>query len=54
MAVLVLELMKANNGTKTPEFLITHPSNDARIANLTKLASEAKAKANKYGVTSFK
>jgi len=47
--------MKANNGGKTPpQFLSTHPSNDSRIANLTKLAPMAKAEARKFGVTSFK
>jgi len=36
MAVLVLERMKANNVTTTLEFLSKHPSNNNRIANLTK------------------
>ena len=46
--------MKAKNGSTTPEFLSTHPSNDTRIANLTKWAPAAKAEAKKFGVTSFK
>lgn len=47
--------MKANSGGQAPpEFLSTHPSNDARIANLTKLAPDAKAEARKFGVTSFR
>ncbi|MBN4085359.1 M48 family metallopeptidase [Flavobacteriaceae bacterium AH-315-B10] len=47
--------MKANSGGKAPpQFLSTHPSNDSRIANLTKLAPIAKAEARKFGVTSFK
>ena len=47
--------MKANSGGQAPpEFLSTHPSNDTRIANLTKLAPEAKAEAKKFGVTSFR
>ena len=47
--------MKANSGGKTPpEFLSTHPSNDSRIANLTKLAPTAKAEAKKFGITSFR
>lgn len=48
------ERMKANSGGQAPpEFMSTHPSNDSRIANLKKLAPEAKAEAAKYGVTSF-
>ncbi len=35
----------AKNVSTTPEFLSTHPSNDTRIANLTKWAPEAKAEA---------
>ncbi len=47
--------MKANSGGQAPpEMLSTHPSNDTRIANLTKWAPEMKAEARKYGVTSFK
>ena len=46
--------MKAESGGSTPEFLSTHPSNDTRIANLTKWAPLAKAEAKKFGVTSFK
>ena len=47
--------MKANSGAKAPpQILSTHPSNDTRIANLTKLAPEAKAEAKKFGVNSFR
>ncbi|RKE94723.1 M48 family metallopeptidase [Ichthyenterobacterium magnum] len=47
--------MKANSGGQAPpEFLSTHPSNDTRIANLTKWAPEAKAEARKFGITSFR
>jgi len=47
--------MKANSGGQSqPQILSTHPSNDSRIANLTKLAPGAKAEARKFGVTSFK
>ena len=46
--------MKARaGGNAPPEFLSTHPSNDTRIANLTKWSPEAKAEARKFGVTSF-
>lgn len=47
--------MKANSGGKAPpEILSTHPSNDSRIANLTKLAPVAKVEAEKFGVTTFR
>ncbi|MCV6630917.1 MAG: M48 family metallopeptidase [Flavobacteriaceae bacterium] len=47
--------MKAKSGGKAPpEILSTHPSNDARIANLTRLAPAAVAEAKKFGVTSFR
>ena len=47
--------MKANSGGQgPPQFLSTHPSNDTRIANLTKWAPEAKAEAKKFGITSFR
>jgi len=45
---------KILSGGSTPEFLSTHPSNDTRIANLTKWATLAKAESKKFGVTSFK
>jgi predicted Zn-dependent protease len=43
-----------SSGEAPPEFLSTHPSNQTRINNLTEWAPEAKAEAQKYGVTSFK
>jgi len=47
--------MKAKSkGQAPPEFMSTHPSNDTRIANLTKWAPGAKETARKFGVTSFK
>ncbi len=47
--------MKANSGGQAPPMILsTHPSNDSRIANLKKLAPEAKAEARKFGVTSFR
>ncbi|WP_281540699.1 M48 family metallopeptidase [Maribacter aestuarii] len=46
--------MKAQSGGQAPpEFLSTHPSNDTRINNLTVWAPEAKAEAEKFGVTKF-
>ena len=54
-AARLWERMKANSGGQsTPEFLSTHPSNDSRIAELTKLAPAAKEEAKKFGVTSFR
>lgn len=47
--------MKANSGGQAPpEFLSTHPSNDSRIAELTKLAPIAKTEEKKYGITSYR
>ena len=43
-----------SGGQAPPEFLSTHPSNESRIANLTKLAPKAKEEAKKFGVTTFK
>lgn len=43
-----------SGGQAPPEFLSTHPSNDTRIANLTRLAPKAKEEAKKFGVTTFK
>ncbi|GAA4810389.1 M48 family metallopeptidase [Litoribaculum gwangyangense] len=47
--------MKANSGGQAPpEFLSTHPSNDSRIEELIKLAPQAKAEAQKFGITTFR
>lgn len=47
--------MKSNSGGEAPpEFLSTHPSNDSRISNLSKLAPLAKTEAAKFGVTTFR
>jgi len=47
--------MKANAGGQSPpEFLSTHPSSDTRINNITNWAPQARAEANKFGVTKFK
>ena len=54
-AAQLWERMKANaGGNAPPEFLSTHPSSTTRINNITAWASEAKAEARKFGVTSFK
>ncbi|PZD79696.1 M48 family metallopeptidase [Mesonia sp. K7] len=47
--------MKAQSGGQAPpEFLSTHPSNDTRINNLEAWAADARAEAQKFGVTTFK
>jgi predicted Zn-dependent protease len=54
-AAMLWERMKANSGGQAPpEFLSTHPSNDTRIANLKSWSADAKAEAEKFGVTSFR
>lgn len=64
MAIAGYEPMEAANlwrrmaaqsdGQGPPEFLSTHPASSTRIANIEKWAPEAKAEAQKFGVTSFK
>ncbi len=44
----------ASGGQAPPQILSTHPSNDSRIANLTRMAPVAVQEAAKFGVTSFK
>ncbi|WP_335975250.1 M48 family metallopeptidase [Gaetbulibacter jejuensis] len=53
-AELWKRMQAQSGGQAPPEFLSTHPSNETRIANLTKNAAKAKAEAKKFGVTSFK
>lgn len=45
--------MKANSKGGTPEILSTHPSNDRRISDLTQWVPEARAEAQKFGITTF-
>ncbi|MCP9200738.1 M48 family metallopeptidase [Gramella sp. GC03-9] len=53
-AELWKRMQQNSGGQAPPEFLSTHPSNQTRINNLQKWAPEAKAEAQKYGVTSFR
>lgn len=53
-ASLWVRMSEASGGGGQPEFLSTHPSNEARIQNLNKWAGEAKETARHFGVTSFK
>lgn len=52
LAVDFWERMKNSTpaGSKPPEFMSTHPSDETRIANLKKMIPQAKAEAAKFGV----
>ena len=52
-AELWKRMKTASANQAPPEFLSTHPSNDARIANLTEWSPLAKTEARKFGVTTF-
>lgn len=43
-----------SGGAQQPEFLSTHPNPQTRINNIEKWAPQARAEAQKYGVTSFR
>lgn len=50
-AIEFWQRMEANSGGNAPpEFLSTHPSGSTRIANIRKMAPQAKAEAAKFGV----
>jgi predicted Zn-dependent protease len=53
-AELWQRMQAQENGNTPPEFLSTHPSSSTRIQNIQAWAPEARAEANKFGVTSFK
>ncbi|NQY06125.1 MAG: M48 family metallopeptidase [Flavobacteriaceae bacterium] len=53
-AELWQRMKEKSGGQAPPEILSTHPSNDSRIANLTALATQARAEAAKFGVTQFR
>lgn len=46
--------MKEQAGGQGPEFLSTHPNPQTRIDNIEEWAPQARAEAQKYGVTSFR
>ena len=53
-AELWQRMQAQENGNTPPEFLSTHPSSSTRIQNIQAWAPEARAEANKFGITSFK
>lgn len=54
VAVDFWERMNAQGGEAPAEFMSTHPSGNKRIKNLEKQVGDAKATAQKFGVTTFK
>ncbi len=47
-------MKESKNGEGPSEFFSTHPSADTRIADIERLAPQAKAEAKTFGITSFK
>src|SRR5699024_6673181 len=54
VAVEFWERMNAQGGKEPQEFMSTHPSGTTRVNNLKSQIAEAKAIAQKFGVTTFK
>lgn len=54
VAVEFWERMNAQGGQRSAQFMNTHPSGQTRIKNLKNKVNDARAEAERFGVTSFK